>query len=523
MELRFRALGSLRAVTADGRSLDAPNGAPGELLARLLLHAGEWVAGDDLLVAQWPETARDAAQHSLHVAISSLRRSLGPCRTLVENRRGAYRVAVEPAEVDVHAFPVLVTAAARELDAGRRDTAVSGLREALSLLGGEPFATVAGEPFEAVRAAHRRAVAEARGLEVDLLIAAGRWDEAVSEALAAVAADPSARGWEALVRAEYLRDGPEPALRRLEEAVAAGGGSWALERLRQAVLSGDRAHVLAPRGARLHAAAAGPPRRDLPDLSRLLADADSELQADRPREAVQAVDERYPAVAEAVRRAWGERLFADACTLVALLHRYWRLRGGAEGARWLAAALARPELAPEARPGLQETLAWLLARQGRRDAAVHYGGSPDELPGDLEPAAALLRARTEVARAPDGRPRLERRAALARLLLDSGRHGEAVIEAAGLVAAAVDADDRPLLADGLALLGAADPDLQRGGRAAGAAAALAWQLGQRPLNVPERAGEGRSDAWSQGWDGVLALPDRGPTPGAGEVVEVVWG
>jgi DNA-binding SARP family transcriptional activator len=523
MELRFRALGTLRAVTADGRELAAPNGTPTELLARLLLRPGEWVPGDELLAAQWPETARQAAQHSLHVAISSLRRALGPCRGLVENRRGSYRVAASAEQVDVHAFPGLVAAAARELDAGRHEHAVSGLQEALALTGGEPFAGVSGEPFEAIRVAHRRAVDEARGLELELLIAAGRWDEAVAAALAAVADGASARAWEALARAEYLRDGPEAALGRLAEARAAGAGSWALERLRHAVLSGDRAHVLAPRGGRAGAPAAGPARPEVVDVDRLLARADGELRTNRPGEAVRELDERYRAVSEALERSWRERRFARACELVVPLHRYWGLRGGTDGPRWLAAALARPELAAGERPAVQETFALLLARQGRVDAARHYGLRPHGPPAEADPAAAVLQARTEVAGAPDGRPRLERRVALAQLLLESGRPGEAVIEAAGLVAAAVDADDRPVLADGLALLASADPDLHRGGRAAGAAAALAWRLGQRPLEVPERGDDGWAPAWSEGWDGVLALPDRGPTPSAADVVEIVWG
>jgi hypothetical protein len=193
-------------------------------------------------------------------------------------------------------------------------------------------------------------------------------------------------------------------------------------------------------------------------------------------------------------------------------------------ARWIAAALARPELGPAEQPSLRKTLATLLARQGRADAAAHYGRPPDAAPGPDDPQAALLRARADVVRSTgDSRSWLERRVALARLLLETGRHGEAVIETAGLVAAAVDADDRPVLADGLALLATADPDLSRAGRAAGAAAALAWRLGQRPIDVAARDGDTWTGAWAEGWEGVLALPDHGPTPSARDVVEVVWG
>jgi DNA-binding SARP family transcriptional activator len=516
MTVRFRVLGTVRGIGPDGAERPVPNGTPAELLARLLLRPGEWVPADALLAAHWPDATRAAAQHSLHVAVSTVRRALGPARELVENRRGAYRAAVAPAEVDVYAFRLAVAAAGKELDDGRVEQAAARVREATALLDGDPFAAVAGEPFDAERAAHRRAVAEARSIAFEHLIGAGRWDEAVAQALAALSSEPSAPAWEALLRAEYLRDGPEAALRRSDEAVAAGGDSWRLQRLRQAVLSGDRAFVLSPRRAGPPSAAARAP--EPVQAPELVAAAASGVP-----EALASLDRRYRGVLAALDDAWQARRYEAACELVAGLHGYWRLRSAcADGTRWLLAALGRPELRPAEREACRETLALLLQRQGRADAARHYGAAPEN--AGAEPETALVEARRAVARAAagEGEPLLGARGKLARALRAAGRSGEAVIEAAGLAGAAAAADDRAVLADALEVLAAADPDPGRAGRAAGAAAALAWRSGARAPDAPRHDDDGWREGWSQAWERVLALPDRGPSPGAQEVLAAAW-
>jgi predicted ATPase/DNA-binding SARP family transcriptional activator len=140
-------LGPLEAAV-DGDTL--PLGATKQraLLAMLLLHANEFVSHDRLTEALWGESAPAGAGHNLHVYVSELRKVLSAGgRDLLQTRPGGYLMRVDPGQLDLDRFQVLVEEGRRELAAGSSRVAVGKLREALSLWHGEPLADLQFEPF----------------------------------------------------------------------------------------------------------------------------------------------------------------------------------------------------------------------------------------------------------------------------------------------------------------------------------------------------------------------------------------
>ena len=75
--MEFRLLGPIEAVR-DGRSLPLGGAKPRALLALLLLHANEVVSRDRLIEALWPIGRPGAAEHSLDVQVSRLRKAFEP-------------------------------------------------------------------------------------------------------------------------------------------------------------------------------------------------------------------------------------------------------------------------------------------------------------------------------------------------------------------------------------------------------------------------------------------------------------
>jgi predicted ATPase/DNA-binding SARP family transcriptional activator len=138
--LQFRILGPVETDAALGGLRQRA------LLAMLLVHANEVVPRDAIVDALWPDSPPEAALRSLHVAVSSLRKSLGDGDFLVTRAPG-YVFRVDADAVDAGRFERLAETGRAELDAGDAGRAAELLDQALSLWRGPALADVADEEF----------------------------------------------------------------------------------------------------------------------------------------------------------------------------------------------------------------------------------------------------------------------------------------------------------------------------------------------------------------------------------------
>src|SRR3954454_13270674 len=145
--MRFRILGPLE-VDADGHAVALGGAKPRGVLAVLLLHANEPVGAERLALALWGEDAPPSAVKTVQVYVSRLRKALGPGDPLGTSGT-AYRLRVEPGELDAERFARLVEDGRAALAAGEGNDAAATLRAALALWRGPPLHELAALPFAA--------------------------------------------------------------------------------------------------------------------------------------------------------------------------------------------------------------------------------------------------------------------------------------------------------------------------------------------------------------------------------------
>jgi DNA-binding SARP family transcriptional activator len=137
--LEFRILGPLE-VTSNGDVVSIRGQKLRAALALLLVRPNEVVSTGRMIDALWGERAPRTAQTSLQNFISQLRKVLGS--HVVETLSPGYRIRIEPNELDLGRFELLVGEAR-----GRpADERVHTFREALALWRGPPLADF---PYEA--------------------------------------------------------------------------------------------------------------------------------------------------------------------------------------------------------------------------------------------------------------------------------------------------------------------------------------------------------------------------------------
>src|SRR3954454_22572692 len=109
-QVEVRLLGPFELVTAEG-----PQRLPGHgeraLLAALALSAGRPVALPTLIDAMWdPDHQPDDPVNALQVRISKVRRALAALGAgdVVDRQGAAYRLRIDLAQIDVHAFRELI-------------------------------------------------------------------------------------------------------------------------------------------------------------------------------------------------------------------------------------------------------------------------------------------------------------------------------------------------------------------------------------------------------------------------------
>jgi DNA-binding SARP family transcriptional activator len=116
--VEFRILGPL-VVLEGGRQLRVSGARERELLAILLIHAGEVVSADRLIDHLWGSDLPASPSNALQVVVSRIRKILGASPALVTRRPG-YVLDVHPEELDARRFAQLVEQAGRSMPVIRR-------------------------------------------------------------------------------------------------------------------------------------------------------------------------------------------------------------------------------------------------------------------------------------------------------------------------------------------------------------------------------------------------------------------
>ena len=174
----FKILGPLEVDDGD-RSVPLGGARQRGLLALLLLHANEVVSSDRLIEELWGG-AEDASK-ALQVAISRLRKALGPAGPLVTRPPG-YELRLERGSLDLDRFEDGARAGREALAAGDARLARARLGDALALWRGPALADLAYEPFaraEASRLDELRASVTEERIAADLEL--GRHADLVGE------------------------------------------------------------------------------------------------------------------------------------------------------------------------------------------------------------------------------------------------------------------------------------------------------------------------------------------------------
>ena len=172
----FRILGPL-----DVRDGDRPVSIGGTrqraLLALLLLHANEVVSSDRLVDELWGEAGIGEGSKALQVAVSRLRKAIGP--DALVTRKPGYQLRVEAGRLDLHRFEELVAEGRTAEDPA---AAAEALNRALDLWRGPPLDDLSFEPSlqtELARLEELRLAALEDRIEADLSL--GRLREAIGE------------------------------------------------------------------------------------------------------------------------------------------------------------------------------------------------------------------------------------------------------------------------------------------------------------------------------------------------------
>ncbi len=131
MSVQIRLLGEVTAARADASVYIGPM-KQREALAALALRAGRVVSVRQLSDDLWGAQAPRSAVNLVHTYVGRLRRLLGE-QALPRLPGPGYRLAVEPARVDVLEFERLRARAGAALSATRLDDAQSALASALAL------------------------------------------------------------------------------------------------------------------------------------------------------------------------------------------------------------------------------------------------------------------------------------------------------------------------------------------------------------------------------------------------------
>ncbi|MGW4127795.1 BTAD domain-containing putative transcriptional regulator [Amycolatopsis japonica] len=185
-------------------------GAPRQraVLAILALRANQTVGRAELIDGVWGDAAPASVEGSVHTYIHGLRRALSVAGDAVLTRTGAgYKLALDPRQLDLAVAESRLSDAHSLARAGKASAAADLIAESLALWRGIPLSGVPG-PFadsERVRLTELRyRLVEERA---ELMLAAGRHRELISDLGEAVEAEPFREGFRAQLMLALYRSG----------------------------------------------------------------------------------------------------------------------------------------------------------------------------------------------------------------------------------------------------------------------------------------------------------------------------
>jgi len=263
-KLEFCLLGPM-VVRGGGVALPVPRGRQRAVLAVLLLNAGRVVSVDEIAETLWGPASLPSASATVRNYVKRLRRVLGDAdQTRIVTRAPGYVIRVDPGELDVARFEVLLEDARKTARGGSWDAAADQARAALGLWRGEPLADVESEALalrEVPRLAELRLQAAELRIEAELRL--GRHEVVIAELARMATAHPLREHLHAMLMLALYRDGRQAealaayrhARRVLMAELAAEPGAELRELHRQIlttdpVLAGPESGQLPPGGAR---------------------------------------------------------------------------------------------------------------------------------------------------------------------------------------------------------------------------------------------------------------------------------
>ena len=198
------------------------------VLRILAIHAGSPVHRDVFVEAQWADLPGPAAQHNLHVAVSSLRQGLEvivpDCSRLLIARQGQCYVLAPGSEpvTDLQRFDLRMAEATQARRAGDRTGQIYALRAAVDLYVNEVLpGDGAVEWVLAPRGCYRLAAAGAAARLAELELSRDRSEAAVTAAQRSVEIDPCRdSSWRTLISAHLKAGEPAKAERAKREYAA---------------------------------------------------------------------------------------------------------------------------------------------------------------------------------------------------------------------------------------------------------------------------------------------------------------
>jgi DNA-binding SARP family transcriptional activator/uncharacterized protein HemY len=271
-KLEFCLLGPL-VVRCGGVAVPVPRGSQRALLALLLLNAGRAVSVGEMAETLWGSAPLPSAAATVRNHVKRLRRVLGDAdQARIVTRSPGYLIRVEPGELDVARFELLLADAHHAARGGSFQAAADQARAALALWRGEPLADVKSDALalrEVPRLAELRL--QATELRMDAELHLGRQGVVIAELGRTAAANPLREHLHALLMLALYRDGRQAealaayqrARRVLVDELGAEPGAELRELHRQIltadpVLAGPASELLSPRAARPAGTGPGP-------------------------------------------------------------------------------------------------------------------------------------------------------------------------------------------------------------------------------------------------------------------------
>ncbi len=184
--VRYAILGTTQARRPDGSLVPLAGARLRALLAALALRPGQDVSPTLLIAEVWVDGPPADAVGALHALVARLRRVLG--RDAVRSGPAGYRLAAEPADVDLGVFEHLVDQGSAALRAGEPDKAAALLRQALALWRGPALADLPDRAVAAAGPEEARLAATQQRIAADLAL--GRAAAVLPELRELVAARP---------------------------------------------------------------------------------------------------------------------------------------------------------------------------------------------------------------------------------------------------------------------------------------------------------------------------------------------